>query len=53
MIPQKYWDDANVGESGSPEYIVALLSELINQEGQVVQKGEHKLMLPCRPGAAQ
>ena len=29
-----------------------LPSELINQEGEVVQKGEHKLMIPRRPTAA-
>jgi hypothetical protein len=26
-------------------------AELINQNGQVVQKGEHRLMIPRRPGA--
>jgi acyl dehydratase len=31
--------------------IVVLPSELINQHGQVVQKGEHRLMIPRRPGA--
>jgi acyl dehydratase len=31
--------------------IVVLPSELINQHGQVVQKGVHKLMIPRRPGA--
>ena len=31
--------------------IVVLPSELINQDGQVVQKGEHRLMIPRRPGA--
>lgn len=30
--------------------IVALPSELVNQHGVVVQKGEHRLMIPCRPG---
>ena len=29
--------------------IVVLPSELINQDGQVVQKGEHRLMIPRRP----
>ena len=29
--------------------IVVLPSELINQDGQVVQKGEHQLMIPRRP----
>jgi acyl dehydratase len=29
--------------------IVILPSELINQDGQVVQKGEHRLMIPRRP----
>jgi acyl dehydratase len=29
--------------------IVILPSELINQNGQVVQKGEHRLMIPIRP----
>lgn len=33
--------------------IVVLASELINQHGQVVQKGEHKLMIKRRPDAAQ
>jgi acyl dehydratase len=31
--------------------IVVLPSELINQDGQVVQHGEHRLMVPRRPGA--
>ena len=31
--------------------IVILPSELINQHGEVVQKGEHRLMIPRRPGA--
>lgn len=31
--------------------IVVLPSELINQNGEVVQKGEHRLMIPRRPGA--
>src|SRR6185436_1326814 len=31
--------------------IVVLPSELINQRGEVVQKGEHRLMIPCRPKA--
>ena len=31
--------------------IVILPSELINQHGQVVHKGEHRLMIPRRPGA--
>ncbi len=32
--------------------IVILPSELINQRGEVVQKGEHRLMIPLRPAAA-
>ena len=31
--------------------IVVLPSELINQEGKVVQRGEHRLMIPRRPEA--
>ena len=31
--------------------IVVLPSELINQHGDVVQLGEHRLMIPCRPAA--
>ena len=31
--------------------IVVMPAELINQLGQVVQKGEHRLMIPRRPGA--
>jgi len=31
--------------------IVILPSELVNQNGEVVQKGEHRLMVPRRPGA--
>jgi acyl dehydratase len=31
--------------------IVVLPAVLINQHGQVVQKGEHRLMIPRRPGA--
>lgn len=30
--------------------IVILPSELINQRGEVVQRGEHRLMVPRRPG---
>lgn len=29
--------------------IVVLPTELINQKGEIVQCGEHKLMIPCRP----
>jgi acyl dehydratase len=29
--------------------IVVMPAELINQTGQVVQKGEHRLMIPRRP----
>lgn len=32
--------------------IVVLPSELINQRGEVVQRGEHRLMIPRRPTAA-
>jgi acyl dehydratase len=32
--------------------IVTLPSELINQHGEVVQRGEHRLMVPRRLGAA-
>jgi acyl dehydratase len=32
--------------------IVVLPSELVNQRGEVVQKGEHRLMIPRRPDAA-
>lgn len=32
--------------------IVVLPSELINQRGEVVQRGEHRLMIPRRPGTA-
>jgi acyl dehydratase len=36
-----------------PEWgIVVLPSELINQNGEVVQKGEHKLMILRKPAAA-
>ena len=31
--------------------IVVLPSELINQDGKVVQRGEHRLMIPRRPEA--
>jgi acyl dehydratase len=33
--------------------IVVIPTELINQKGQVVQKGEHRLMVPRRPTATQ
>jgi acyl dehydratase len=29
--------------------IVVIPTELINQKGQVVQRGEHRLMVPRRP----
>lgn len=29
--------------------IVVVPVQLINQRGEVVQKGEHRLMIPCRP----
>ena len=32
--------------------IVIIPCELINQDGKVVQRGEHKLMIPCRPKVA-
>lgn len=32
--------------------IVVISTELLNQKGQVVQKGEHRLMVPRRPVAA-
>lgn len=32
--------------------IVVLPTKLVNQDGHVVQQGEHKLMVPRRPGAA-
>jgi acyl dehydratase len=32
--------------------IVVIPVELVNQNGDVVQRGEHKLMVPRRPGAA-
>lgn len=32
--------------------IVHLPCELVNQDGEVVHRGEHKLMIPRRPGAA-
>ena len=31
--------------------IVVIPTELVNQRGEVVQHGEHKLMIPRRPGA--
>lgn len=31
--------------------IVVLPAELVNQRGEVVQRGEHRLMVPRRPGA--
>ncbi|WP_347268870.1 MaoC family dehydratase [Paracoccus sp. (in: a-proteobacteria)] len=33
--------------------ILHLEGELINQRGEVVQKGTHKLMIPCRPETAK
>ena len=36
-----------------PEWgIVVIPTELINQDGRVVQRGEHKLMIPRRPGTS-
>jgi len=32
--------------------IVIIPCELVNQNGEVVHRGEHKLMIPRRPGAA-
>ena len=31
--------------------IVVLPSELVNQDGAVIQRGEHRLMIPRRPDA--
>jgi acyl dehydratase len=33
--------------------IVVLPTELLNQHGEVVQRGEHRLMVPRRPGSWQ
>lgn len=33
--------------------IVVLPSELLNQKDEVVQVGEHRLMIPCRPASAE
>lgn len=33
--------------------LVTLPSELVNQRGEIVQRGEHRLMVPRRPGAMQ
>ena len=32
--------------------IVIVPVELINQRGEVVQKGQHRVMVPCRPQAS-
>ena len=32
--------------------ILVLPAEMRNQHGEVVQRGEHRLMIPCRPGFA-
>jgi acyl dehydratase len=32
--------------------IVVIPTELVNQKGEVVQRGEHRLMIPRRPGAS-
>jgi acyl dehydratase len=32
--------------------IVVIACELVNQDGDVIQRGAHKLMIPCRPDAA-
>ena len=61
LLPIKIGDECHVkfrverlrASKSKPGWgIVVLPSELINQHGQVVQKGEHRLMIPRRPGAA-
>ena len=49
--PSQYWTPGSLRASNrKPGWgIVVLPSELINQRGEVVQKGEHRLMIPRRP----
>jgi acyl dehydratase len=42
------WDFVRQSKSRPGWGIVVLPSELVNQHGQVVQKGEHRLMIPLR-----
>jgi acyl dehydratase len=65
MVWQRYCDDAHVGDglhlklrvssmqtTTTPgQGIVVLSSERFNQQGEVIQKGECRLMIPRRPDA--
>jgi acyl dehydratase len=43
---------ASMRETRRPSWgIVVLATELVNQRGDAVQRGEHRLMIPRRPGA--
>lgn len=45
---------ANMRPTKKPEWgILFVACDLINQSGEVVQKGEHKVMILRRPGAAK
>lgn len=44
-------DSARASQSRPGWGIVVVPVELINQRGEVVQQGEHRVMVPCRPQA--
>ena len=47
-----YVESARESRSRPGWGIVIVPVELINQRGEVVQKGQHRVMVPCRPQAA-
>jgi acyl dehydratase len=49
----RFWIESMRPSKSKPGWgIVVIPAELINQHGQVVQKGQHRLMIPRRLGAA-
>lgn len=46
----RFWIGSKRPSKSKPDWgIVVIPAELINQHGEVVQKGEHRLMIPRRP----
>ena len=46
----RFWVESMRASKSKPGWGIAVLpAELMNEQGQVVQKGEHRLMVPRRP----